>query len=632
MLCLTGCSVDSFQGPPAASPAVALTGTVHGGQNPITGALVYMYAAGTGGYNTAARSMLGGAGYVTTGTGGVFSISNDYTCDPGDEVYLYVTDGNPGLAQGTNNSSIGLLDALGACSNLNSNTTVVVNEVTTIAAAYALSGFMSTPTTLSSSGTALALQGVINAFATTQNLASPFTGVTATTTAGNNGTVPTAEINALGNILADCVNTNGIGAPCSTLMTAATPASGTPPANTAQAALNIAHNPGLNVSTLFGLSTPTAPFQTALTAQPNDWSIAITYTGGGSNAGNAIAVDGLGNIWVGNGYATNSGSGYTVVPGSVSEFSPTGAPLSGATGFTAGLGSDDIVGPIAIDPSNNAWVGVSTFNPSTATSSNYRILKINGAGTLLSPAGGYTGGGISTYGAEAIAFDSAGHLWSAGQAFNGMTQTSAMSELSSTGTAISTSSGYPLPASDQFYGPSVFGDTSAHMWAGNYEFSSNGSILTSSSACGSELGGTSAIDRNGNLWAPDSENPTTFATGMTECNSSGVQTNTANGYPISIEDPEGVTVDGDNRIWYFGYEFSGEIGAMDSSGTSISPASGYVVETDTDYTGNWMAIDGSGNLWIADSGPTLVEFVGVASPVVMPLSVAVANNQLGTRP
>ena len=589
-----------------------------------------MYAAGTGGYNTSARSMLGGAGYVTTLAGGAFSISMDYTCDAGDQVYLYVTGGNPGLAPGTNNTSIGLLDALGACSNLGPDTTVIVNEVTTIAAAYALSGFMNTPTTLSSSGTPLAVQGVINAFATAQNLASPFTGVAATSTAGSNGTVPTTEINTLGNILAGCVNTTGIGAPCSTLMTDATPSGGSLPANTAQVAINLAHNPGLSVDPLFNLGSSVAPFQTALIAAPNDWSIAITYTGGGTNAGNAIAVDGLGNVWVGNGeFVYNGGGyGYTAEGGGVSVFSPTGSPLSPSTGYTAGLGTNDVVNAIAIDPSNNAWIATYTVN--TSGTSNSRVIKINSAGTLLSPTGGYTGGGISTYATGALAFDSAGHLWSAGYIASG-NGGDAMSELSSTGTAISTSAGYPITGS--FYGPSVFGDISGHMWAANYEFSSTGSILTSSSACSSQYGGTSAIDRNGNLWAPDSYNTSTNTSGLTECNSSGVQTNSTDGYPESIQDPEGVAVDGDNRLWYFGYEYNGEIGAMNNSGTSISPAGGYVLEgNNSNGGGDWMAIDGSGNLWIADYGGTVVEFVGIASPVVMPLSVAVANNQLGTRP
>ncbi len=623
---LAGCTVDSFQGPATASPGVALTGVVHGGQNPLVGAFVYMYAAGTGGYNASARSMLNAPGYVTTLAGGNFSISSDYKCDAGDQVYLYVTDGNPGLAPGTDNTSIGLLDALGACSNLSSGTTVIVNEVTTIAAAYALSGFMNTPTTLSSSGTPLAVQGITNAFATTQNIASPFTGVAATTTSGNNGTVPTAEINTLGNILAGCVNTNGIGAPCTTLMTAATPASGTPPTNTAQAAIDIAQNPGLNVGTLFGLANSVAPFQPALPTAPNDWSIAITYTGGGMNSGNALAVDGLGNIWVGNGQFVSSGSGYSGMGGGVSVFSPTGSPLSSSTGFTAGTGTGDIVDAIAIDSSNNAWIGA--YTESNSAASDPRVIKLNNAGSLLSPAGGYQGGGISTYGAEALAFDSAGHLWSAGS--TGPTA-GAMSELSSTGTAISSSAGYPVASSALSYGPSLFGDASGHMWASTDEFSSTGSVLTSSSACGSQLGATSAIDRNGNLWAPNSYNSSTNTPGMTVCNSSGVQTNSTNGYAESIQNPEGVAVDGDNRIWYFSYEYGGQIGAMNSSGTSISPAGGYNMEVDTGNGANWMAIDSSGNVWIT-GGNTLVEFVGIASPVIMPLSVAVANNQLGTRP
>ena len=46
-----------------------------------------------------------------------------------------------------------------------------------------------------------------------------------------------------------------------------------------------------------------------------------------------------------------------------------------------------------------------------------------------------------------------------------------------------------------------------------------------------------------------------------------------------------------------------------------------------------MAIDGSGNLWVANfTGNTLTEFVGLAAPVVTPIAAGVANNTLGTRP
>src|ERR1017187_8539753 len=87
-----------------------LTGVVHGGQNPISGAHVYLFAAASGA-SGAGQAAYGGAGiaastsnasqsllnatstghsdslgaYVLTGSDGSFSISGDYTCTPGQQ-------------------------------------------------------------------------------------------------------------------------------------------------------------------------------------------------------------------------------------------------------------------------------------------------------------------------------------------------------------------------------------------------------------------------------------------------------------------------------------------------------------------------------------------------------------------
>ncbi len=98
-----------------------------------------------------------------------------------------------------------------------------------------------------------------------------------------------------------------------------------------------------------------------------------------------------------------------------------------------------------------------------------------------------------------------------------------------------------------------------------------------------------------------------------------------------------------------------------TTGTVISPAGGYTGTSSAEPTtitidGNLSAfldfnpttgaIDGSGNLWLinidtsnsggpsgsAATGNVLVEFVGLAAPVVTPTSLALQNGQLGTRP
>jgi hypothetical protein len=44
-----------------------------------------------------------------------------------------------------------------------------------------------------------------------------------------------------------------------------------------------------------------------------------------------------------------------------------------------------------------------------------------------------------------------------------------------------------------------------------------------------------------------------------------------------------------------------------------------------------MAIDGSGDVWVAGTG-SVTEIIGAATPVVTPLATAVANSKLGIRP
>jgi PKD repeat protein len=98
----------------AATPLtdVGLTGLIYGGQAPIAGAHVYLFAANTTGYggngiaasnSNASVSLLSAAetgasdalgAYVATGSNGGFSLTGDYTCSSGQQLYLYALGGN----------------------------------------------------------------------------------------------------------------------------------------------------------------------------------------------------------------------------------------------------------------------------------------------------------------------------------------------------------------------------------------------------------------------------------------------------------------------------------------------------------------------------------------------------------
>jgi len=325
LLCATasllgGCGIGTTV--PAAGTTytgAVLQGKLYGGQQPIAGARVYLLAAGVGGYGGASVSLLNAAvtgnadsvgAYVLTGPTGSFTISGDYTCTGGSQVYLYALGGNPGTGTNSAAATMALLGGCPAGGKFTNIPLVTMNEVSTVAAAYAVAGYATDALHISSSGTPLAKTGIANAFANATNLVDLGLGTSLATTPGGNGTVPQTEINTLADILASCVNTSNTStgaasASCSALFALATSdgtSTGTQPAETATAAINIAHHPALNVSALYAMNGgTTSPFQPILAVPPNDWTVRLAFSSGygGTNdeQGHSLAVDGSGNIW-----------------------------------------------------------------------------------------------------------------------------------------------------------------------------------------------------------------------------------------------------------------------------------------------------------------------------------------------
>src|SRR5580698_1982692 len=98
---LTGCGTGALD--TSSTGTLGIQGHVFGGQQPVTGASIFLYVAGTGGNGSAATPILQGA--VTTGAGGTFSIGTNYSCPSGtDQTYIVAVNGNPGLGTGNNNA------------------------------------------------------------------------------------------------------------------------------------------------------------------------------------------------------------------------------------------------------------------------------------------------------------------------------------------------------------------------------------------------------------------------------------------------------------------------------------------------------------------------------------------------
>ncbi len=636
-----------------------LRGRVHGGQQPVVGATIQLYAAGTTGYGSSATPLISSA--VLTDATGSFSITGDYTCPSStSQLYIVATGGNPGLAPGTNNAASVLMAALGPCSlhggqlTLDPNSFIWINEVTTVASVYALSPFMAGDATHVGTSSTNAV-GLANSFAIVNNLVNTTTGAALSGTPLGSGLAPQTTLNTLGNILAACVNSTGVGSPCSALFGTATPVGGTTPIDTVQAIYNIARNPANNVSALYALATATPPFQPTLGAAPNDWMLTLTYSGGGL-AGDGggfgtvgeglVAIDSVGNVWIPN--STFGG------PYSVTELSNNGGFLSGSGGYTGG-GLNQPVG-LAIDPSGNAWV---------AGAGN--VVKFSSSGAVLSGASGFTGGGLNQ--PAAIALDGQGNAW--------VTDWGSKSviKLDQNGNILSGSSGFSTGAASMPFGVGidVFGDA----WVGNNsdqtvtEFNVNGAVISGSGYAVTGLGPmVVAFDGTGNAWVNTNLGyPPSSSLGLNnvaKLSPTGVQFSPANGYANCISpglaggnvgtciwwSPDAFALDGAGNVWGVSViqtkvngpvpnpTLSSAVTEISNTGTILSGSNGFIGGTpmgtgqpNVPVTASplGIAIDGSGNVWMP-FGTTVSEFVGAATPVVTPFSLGVKNGTLGRRP
>jgi len=644
-LALAGCSgMPAFttNNQAGATPGAAIRGVVHGGQSPIVGAHVYLYAVNNTGYagpgiaastSNQAVSLLNsnvlnqtpaggqdgnGNWYATTDSNGDFTITGDYTCPTATpDTYLLASGGSPG-GMGSSNSAIVLYAGVTEkCTDSGySSIYAVVNEVSTVAAAFAGAGFATDPYHVSTSSTALAERGVEDAYAGLVNLETLGTGVAVSTTYDGNGTAPQAEINTLANILAACVNsTSSSSTQCGELFNDA-PNGLSIPTDTGTAMLNIAHNPGANISGptgLYSLSTANPPFGPALTTMPNDFTVAISYTGGGLNGPYAVAVDASDNILVTN-YGTN--------PGSISAFDPLGVPVTASGVSGNGIASAN---GIAID--GNGYIWVASTSPDTLSSFDSSGTAVTSTTTDLNDVRG-------------IAVDGSNNVWVTNSGNNSVTEFS-----SSSGTP-STVTGDPFGTSvlDDPFGVAI--DIHGNAWvtdrAGTWnvvKFSSSGSA--SSPYTGGGLGQPVFIsfDPSGDAWITDIDNandPNSAA--LSEFNSSGTAITTTDGdYGGGLYGPWGTAIDSNGNV--FVADLDDSISEFNSSGTAVSPASGYLsTSLKSPY---FLAIDGSGNLWVPNygngTGNSITEFVGIAAPVVTPVAANLqspyaANNSAVNRP
>src|SRR5215469_76468 len=363
--------------PPAAarSPGAALHGTVMAAGKPLPGAQVTLFAG--------SREGVSELGHARTGAAGSFGISY---IKPAAGV-LYVQAAAAGASRLRLQSVVGVGSGGGVPPQ--TLTTVTLDELTTVATAYALAQFSGPD------GIAGPSPGLENAAATAFSLADPASGeagavVTDQDNGGKNQTL--ATLGTLANLVSLC---RGAQSPqCGALLRLTAPPGGTVPADTVQAVLNLARNPSLSPAGLFALAQTAPVYQPALTAPPTAWILALLYTDTGLYASGRIAIDAKGNVWSSNNWVpgTKDGSPYVTVLNPVGQ--PTlGSPISGG-GMKGGAWG------AAIAPDGSFWAG--SFGGAAMS-------QYSAAGVPLSPSTGWTDGALNH--PQGVAVDQKGNVW-----------------------------------------------------------------------------------------------------------------------------------------------------------------------------------------------------------------------------
>ncbi len=635
---LSGCAgsiapnpVENYQ-----TPIGNIQGSVHGGQAPVTGAHIYLYAASTAGYGTNATSLISstasnatadgnGNYYVTTDGNGNFALGGDYTCTQGQQVYMVAVGGNPGQSGTVNNTAIVQMAGLGQCpaaGNLAAQVPyLVINEVTTVAFAYAMSGFATTPYNVSADATGAT--ALANAMANTGNIVNVRYGQAPTVANGNPNSInPQAKLYALANIVAACVNTSSPSSSgCANLFQYATTSTGTHATDEATAVFNIAHNQAQNVGNIWNLTPATPVFTPTLSTQPTDWTMPVVYTGlvsqPGTNGSNQIvsgpfniAFDANGSAWVGD-----------RVKGVV-EIGPQGASNT----FNSGFG---MVKGVAVSPVNgNIWVSDYNNNKVDVMDTTGAILTsfttdLNGP--ILTAFAGNTAGRALAYVADetttgVVIFDSSSFAlkdFETGGSFANI-QTPGWISVDNQGNAW-------IPSTNTTYIGEV--TVKEKGKSGNFTY-------TSSETNGSPNSYSTVSDSSSNIWLAS-----ITGTARLEEIASGDTSVSSTWSGGGMSGPFKLAVDGGNNIWIANANANTVSGFNTSGSGSWLAANGFSTSAPGGGGCVVAAPDPSGNLWSANSDGSVTQLLGLATPTAAPFYGGVRSNgtnsilgNLGTKP
>ena len=543
---------------------------------------------------------------------------------------------------------------------------VRINELTTVASAYAFAQLFRDDYLIAGSAVPLSI-----AAGMAENLVSAQSGSASTviqTSPNGYETNTWSALGTLANVLAGC--TQGVANACTNLFALTPSTSGITPTNTLQAIVNIALNPTVNVSGIYNLGSVVTSYTPALNANqgPNSsaplqkldaWTMAVKVNNTGSTTcpfgGPAnVAFDTHGYAWINNNViqGTPNSTNCLVV------LKPNGQPANGLSNTpTSPITGGGILGSgfgVAIDKLGYIWSGSFGWGNNVPTSG--AVAKLSSVGVPISPDAGYTAGLLRVQG---TAVDQSNNVWMASYGNNAVVvypnqTTSPVSYTDSNvepfGMAI-TSDGYAWVT----YTGS---DTVSKLRYSNGGISK---LFTVTLPSGSNPKGV-AVDSLGNAWVAAGSTSTIYA-----INSSGTIVGTYTGQ--GINGPWGVSLDAKGNVWIanFGtsspsarYSIVQLCGATSNCptgiamGSAITPSTGYTLPS----AGSQVLLssgqplygagappsylplmrltsvnaDMAGNIWAANNwkpsglndillnpgGDGMVIFVGVAAPTKAP--------------
>jgi hypothetical protein len=330
---------------------VRVEGQVQAGGGPLANSTVTLWAASAGEPRQLAQAR--------TNNDGRFELGSQETLSAEVILYLVTKGGEAAVNKGSgDNPAAALLAVLGNTSP----STVVINEMTTVASVWTHAQFLN--------GAAIKGHslGLKIAAGNVPNFVDLQTGGwgTAIQDPLNSGQTPTmANFATLADVISGCV-TRVVADACSRLFAAAAPPVGSAPSDTLTAAHAIARYPWYRPERLLALldalypmpsgkNLRPVPFMPYLNFAPSAWVLPLKFDGGGYRAGGKAMFDSEGNLWVGDNFTVGWQGQDAFWQGHATKFNPNGKPLSPiTTGFTGG-GMEGGTFGAAVDAKDNAW-------------------------------------------------------------------------------------------------------------------------------------------------------------------------------------------------------------------------------------------------------------------------------------